>query len=187
MGGAKSIHKAILSNALRQHFSTPIGNLITNEKYRPGVLERALFRLGAVWDSVTGIPPSPPQAAKEAFSLERSSYYAFGDIISSPSIMGRFDSEVGRLDLHQLMRTTPFRGFAKPFRTGNGYIGYGSADVQEGDIVCVLAASTVPVVLRRVGSHYVLVSVCFVLGCMEGEVWPMVTDGRLGLEEFEIH
>jgi len=26
-----------------------------------------------------------------------------------------------------------------------------------------------------------------VLGCMEGEVWPMVTDGRLGLEEFEIH
>lgn len=55
------------------------------------------------------------------------------------------------------------------FRTWKGYIGPGPTMIGKGDLVCVLFGCLVPVVLRKVGSGYVLVGVCFVLGLMDGE------------------
>ena len=75
----------------------------------------------------------------------------------------------------------------RPFRTEKGYMGLAPSVAREGDLFCVLLGSSVPVLLRIVESHYVLVGECFVLGFMDGEALQDVDDGNAVLQEFEIH
>ncbi|KAI0456568.1 heterokaryon incompatibility protein-domain-containing protein [Xylaria acuta] len=55
------------------------------------------------------------------------------------------------------------------FHTANGHLGLGPPATLPGDLVCVLSGCTMPLILRRVDSHYVLVGQCHVLGLMDGE------------------
>ncbi|KAK4444257.1 heterokaryon incompatibility protein-domain-containing protein [Podospora aff. communis PSN243] len=75
--------------------------------------------------------------------------------------------------MEQLMRSSPFMGPSRPFRTMEGYIGCASADCKAGDLICVLGASSKPVVLREVvgGSDgtFQFVSTCRVVGANDGE------------------
>jgi hypothetical protein len=133
-------------------------------------------------------PPTiiSPQTAAEIFLPARSYHCPYPEILRSPSV-ARLLSDRGEDDFQALKTISPFHSKqSKPFRTRNGYIGYGNQGIQEGDLICVLAASSFPVVLRRVGAHYVFISLCFVLGCMEGEVWPTVENRQRVVEEFNI-
>ncbi|KAK0671018.1 heterokaryon incompatibility protein-domain-containing protein [Cercophora samala] len=72
------------------------------------------------------------------------------------------------------MEDNPFVRTANvvPFRTRNGYIGYGMVGVSRGDIVAVLGSCSLPVHLERAGEgEYKLVSLCHVIGARMGEVW----------------
>lgn len=63
------------------------------------------------------------------------------------------------------------------FALNKGYFGVGPLGTQPGDMVCVLWGCDVPVVVRRLEDHYVLVGPCFVLGFMDGEMRAMVEKG----------
>ena len=59
--------------------------------------------------------------------------------------------------------------------------------VQSGDPICILQISSSPVVLRKSGDQFEIISNAFVLGVMDGEVWPMVKQVNICVEEFVIH
>jgi hypothetical protein len=68
------------------------------------------------------------------------------------------------------------------FATAKGYMGIGPQKTRRGDLICVFPGCQVPLLLRKVDEHYVLVGECFVLGLMEGEA---VANGKVGT--FNIH
>lgn len=69
------------------------------------------------------------------------------------------------------------------FVTQRGYIGLGSDLVKKGDLVCVLFGSTMPFVLRSIGSaeaeRFRLLGVSYVHGIMDGELWRKGDDGQV--------
>jgi hypothetical protein len=75
----------------------------------------------------------------------------------------------------------------KLFRTTRSDFGLGPRASREGDVCCVLLGSRVPIVLRNVNTHYVLVGEAYLHGFMDGEVFEMEGDGRLMLQSFEQH
>ena len=75
----------------------------------------------------------------------------------------------------------------KFFVTDGGYMGSGWRLIEIGDLVCVFPGCSVPVILRKVGGHYVLRGECFVLGLMDGKAMDVLDEGRVSLQEFEIH
>ena len=52
------------------------------------------------------------------------------------------------------------------FETSSGRFGLGPIGAQEGDIICNIYGFSIPLILRKVDSHYLIVGTCFVLGCM---------------------
>jgi hypothetical protein len=62
----------------------------------------------------------------------------------------------------------------------------GPPGVKEGDIICVFLGCEVPLVLRKLKDHFVLVGPCFVLGFMDGEAISMMEEGKLHLETFNL-
>jgi hypothetical protein len=82
----------------------------------------------------------------------------------------------------QLLRMLPMH----LFHTANGYLGFGPSKVLPGDLVCVLNECGIPLLLRRVESHYILVGQCFVLGLMDGEGSQRVKNGKADIQGFEI-
>lgn len=70
--------------------------------------------------------------------------------------------------------------------TKNGYIGLAGADVQQGDVVCIVAHLNQPAILRPEDDHYLFVGCCFILGLMNGEVVDMVKQGQAKIEVIEI-
>ena len=66
--------------------------------------------------------------------------------------------------------------------TRDGYIGMFPPRVVEDDIVCILKGSSVPTVLRKVGSHYIHVGTCFVAGLMNGEAEKLIQNGHATTE-----
>jgi hypothetical protein len=73
------------------------------------------------------------------------------------------------------------------FHTPDGYLGLGPPELLPGDLVCVLCGCSIPLLLRRVDSHYTLVGHCFVLGLMDGEAAQRVKEARAEIQCFEIH
>ncbi|KAK0124903.1 hypothetical protein ONS96_008781 [Cadophora gregata f. sp. sojae] len=68
-----------------------------------------------------------------------------------------------------------------------GYIGLGPVPAKKGDLICVLYGCSVPIVLRKVGKHYILVGECYVHGLMDGEALDLLAIGKATEKEFEIH
>lgn len=85
-----------------------------------------------------------------------------------------------------LGQRNPIIGYRRLFRTGKGYMGLAPPGALKDDLICVLLGLHVPLVLRKVQSHYVLVGECFVLGLMDGEVLQDVVDGKANLQDFEL-
>lgn len=73
-----------------------------------------------------------------------------------------------------------------PFTTSSGRLGATRPNVLPGDLVCVISASAIPVVLRKVGDDYAFVSLCFIPEIMHGEVKATDEDGNDVTQEFGI-
>ncbi|KAM5342020.1 hypothetical protein ACJ41O_015051 [Fusarium nematophilum] len=72
------------------------------------------------------------------------------------------------------------------FMTSKGYIGWGHKGLQDGDLVCVLFGCEMPVVLRKVDSHYLHIGPCFALGLMRGEAVSWAKAGTEKIQSFSI-
>lgn len=70
------------------------------------------------------------------------------------------------------------------FVTDNGYLGWGPAGMQSGDLVCFLQGCEVPVVLRKVDSHYLHMGTCFVLGIEVGKNLRSTSEDSQKVQEF---
>ena len=72
------------------------------------------------------------------------------------------------------------------FVTSKGYIGWARRGLQKGDRVCVLPTCLMPVLLRKVDSHFIHLGVCYVEGLMNGEAISCWRDGTAPMETFDI-
>jgi hypothetical protein len=86
-----------------------------------------------------------------------------------------------------LGQRNPAIGYRRLFRTEKGYMGLAPPGALKDDFICVLLGLHIPLVLRKVESHYILVGECFVLGLMDGEALQNVDDGKSNVQDFEIH
>ncbi|PMD52527.1 HET-domain-containing protein [Hyaloscypha bicolor E] len=55
------------------------------------------------------------------------------------------------------------------FISRKGYMGMGPETMEKEDMICVILGCNVPLVLRKLRDHYLLVGECFVWGLMDGE------------------
>ncbi|KAH7268887.1 hypothetical protein B0J15DRAFT_523303 [Fusarium solani] len=81
---------------------------------------------------------------------------------------------------HHFVEWTAKRGFfngQKFICTEDGYIGLAGADVQEGDIICVIAHLNQPAILRPEGDQNLFVGCCFTLGLMKGRLLTWSSKG----------
>lgn len=77
-----------------------------------------------------------------------------------------------------------FRQHPRLFLTAEGYLGCGFQHIREGDLVCVLKRLNIPVLLRKQGSDYVHVGVCYVIPWMDGAAAGLVRVGQRKVEAF---
>jgi hypothetical protein len=70
--------------------------------------------------------------------------------------------------------------------TNWGTVGIFPPLVAEGDLVCVINGSPLPVVLRPSGHGYVLVGACYVNGLMKGEASDLLRNGFARIEDINI-
>ncbi|KAN0115561.1 HET domain containing protein [Hyaloscypha variabilis] len=75
---------------------------------------------------------------------------------------------------------------ARHFYTRKGYLGFGPGGLLKGDLICVLQGCRVPVILRKVDDYYHFVSICFVLGLMDGEAAQFLERGEAVVQNFDI-
>jgi hypothetical protein len=68
-----------------------------------------------------------------------------------------------------------------------GYIGLGGFYAQKGDLIYVLFRCSMPMIIREVGGHYILIGECYVHRIIDGEAITMLKDGKLVQEEFVLH
>jgi hypothetical protein len=68
----------------------------------------------------------------------------------------------------------------------DGYLGLAPKGATAGDIICVLEGCPVPVVLREVDAHFVLVGTCFAEGLMDGETLALHERGHVLTQSFEL-
>src|SRR3569833_1008114 len=72
------------------------------------------------------------------------------------------------------------------FLTERGYMGLGPAGMTESDRICVLYGCSVPLVLREVDGHTILVGECYLQGFMDCMAVEMLERGELKESTFEI-
>ncbi|MCJ1381099.1 hypothetical protein MMC17_004208 [Xylographa soralifera] len=71
--------------------------------------------------------------------------------------------------------------------TEKGYVDMAPYWAQRGDKVCILLGSSLPVLLRPVDDHYILVGPCYIHGIMFGEAMNLLDKGEVELEDFAVH
>lgn len=75
------------------------------------------------------------------------------------------------------------------FATENERLGFGSKDMQEGDLVCMLYSGRMMYILRPQQTDpktYCFVSDAYVFGCMDGEVFDLLDEGEVKENLFAI-
>ncbi|KAK5044903.1 hypothetical protein LTR84_010275 [Exophiala bonariae] len=93
-----------------------------------------------------------------------------------------------RLPLRNFLKRVPKECINRRIiRTKNGDVGIGPAATEIGDVVCVLFGASMPLVLRPIESHYVLVGECFMLSLMYGDLTAAWKEGQVASYKFEIH
>jgi hypothetical protein len=73
------------------------------------------------------------------------------------------------------------------FITSKDGLGIAQDSVLEGDLICILFGCSIPVILREIDGHYILISEACVSGYMYGEGIEDLEQGTLHSELFEIH
>jgi len=68
--------------------------------------------------------------------------------------------------------------------TEGGKLGLGPARTCVSDIIVILLGCSVPVILRKEYSEYIIIGECFIQGVMDGEAVEGVKEGTQELQEF---
>ncbi|CAO2653350.1 Nn.00g027610.m01.CDS01 [Neocucurbitaria sp. VM-36] len=71
--------------------------------------------------------------------------------------------------------------------TDTGYIAMVPGSVQKGDVVAVLLGCNFPVLLRPHGDYFRVLGECYVHGLMDGQVFGLVRDAKVELEELQLY
>lgn len=73
--------------------------------------------------------------------------------------------------------------------TEKGYVGQTvyPRRVKAGDVVCVLLGCSVPMVLRPVANHFEVIGDIYLHGIMYGEAMKALEEGKVQLQDFELH
>ena len=68
-----------------------------------------------------------------------------------------------------------------------GYIGLGPIVTRKSDMICILYGCSVPVILRKVGDHYLFIGECYVQGLMDGQALELLQMGTAREVKFDLH
>ncbi|KAK3079009.1 hypothetical protein LTS18_005972 [Coniosporium uncinatum] len=71
------------------------------------------------------------------------------------------------------------------FEAAPDYLGLGPRLMQEGDLVCVIPGLQVPMILRPVDDHHLVIGECFTIGQMHGQAVHMMRSGKIEPRMFE--
>ena len=67
-----------------------------------------------------------------------------------------------------------------------GYLTLAPKGSRPGDMICVIQGFNVPMVIRKVDNHFILIGTCFVKGMMHGEIVTLLERGQARIERLEI-
>jgi hypothetical protein len=68
-----------------------------------------------------------------------------------------------------------------------GYIGLGPIVARKSDMICILYGCSVPVIIRKVGDHYLFIGECYVQGLMDGQALELLKQGKAREVMFDLH
>jgi len=68
-----------------------------------------------------------------------------------------------------------------------GYIGLGPVPAKTGHMTCVLYGCSVPVHIRKVGDHRVIVGECYIHGLTEARAINLLQKGEVKEDEFALY
>lgn len=140
--------------------------------------------LRIVWNIQVATTLFPKKVAPRAFEswaswLDSARIHNAGDVNNNCDTLPEWDDLVG----HQIPDRTLF--FAES--GSSKFIGKGWNTMKKGDIVCIIFGCDVPLVLRRVENHFVLIGDCYVEGIMKGEAMKLLEAGKVKEETFNLH
>lgn len=73
------------------------------------------------------------------------------------------------------------------FICSKGYLGMGPPGLLSSDMIYILLGCSVPMVLRKVDDHFLLVGECYVHSLMDGEAMDIVQRDEIPLQDLNIH
>lgn len=99
------------------------------------------------------------------------------EMLTKSNLMRNLRKDVGGVNYKSDMRILTNKRF---YYTEKGYIGFGSIDIQKGDVVCLIFGANSPFVLRKVHEdQYILVGEAYCDGIMDGEFLESNPKGRM--------
>ncbi|EPE28385.1 hypothetical protein GLAREA_09505 [Glarea lozoyensis ATCC 20868] len=145
-------------------------------------------RLEAFWRTLLGnsdvdaqdIPTSNP-SLDYALMLERYIDKA-GDFVDMPNrddLIGKY----ARPFTVPMIRATYEQRY---FVTNRGYMGFCPIYSRVGDLICLLPGTSVPIILRKIQDHYVLVGECYCHGMMKGEIFNTLGEDNVEEQVFNV-
>ncbi|KAE8340786.1 hypothetical protein BDV24DRAFT_164005 [Aspergillus arachidicola] len=72
------------------------------------------------------------------------------------------------------------------FETGQGHLGWGPPEISKEDVIDCLFGFEMPVVLRKIDSHYVYIGACYVVDIMDGDPLVGIEKGSQCIKRFNI-
>lgn len=69
------------------------------------------------------------------------------------------------------------------FLTAKGYMGIGCRGIQKDDVVCVLLGYNMPLIIRKMANHYLLVGNAYIYGLMNGEALQDIQGSKANVED----
>lgn len=133
--------------------------------------------------------PAHTDTSREAEDLKRatdSNLFDVEDEETKKSWIETYDSAVDSREVFYglralLNRVVLFRKNAF-FLTQHGYLGMGPLQMNAADRVCLLQGSTLPLLIRKVASHWAYVGTCYVEGLSRDEPLQMINTKEAQME-----
>ena len=69
------------------------------------------------------------------------------------------------------------------FLTAKGYMGIGCRGIRKDDVVCVLLGCNMPLIIRKMADHYLLVGNAYIYGLMNGEALQDIQESKANVED----
>lgn len=70
--------------------------------------------------------------------------------------------------------------------SGKGYIGLWQPAAQRGDLLCVLLGVRLPIILRGIETHFILIGESYIDGVMDARLIEELEEGKFTVEEYTV-